>query len=434
MKVLVVGSGGREHALCYKLAQSPEVEQIFCAPGNPGTAACATNTDIAPSQIDRLVDFADREGIGLTVVGPEQPLCDGLVDRLGQRGLIGAGPTAAAARLEGSKAFAKQFMQRQGIPTAPFGVFDSQVAADALIDANPLARVIKADGLAAGKGVYLTREAAEAKAAVAKILGGAHGEAGRQVLVEDRLDGEEVSVIALCDGERVMPLASSQDHKAALDGDRGPNTGGMGAYSPAPVLDQALQQRVVSEILEPTVRGMAAEGSRYRGVLYAGLMIVEGRPYVLEYNCRFGDPECQPLMARMADDLLPYLHGTAVGRLPEQPPRWDERAARCVVLAAEGYPGSYPKGRLIEGLEAASALEDVVVFHAGTALDGEHLVTAGGRVLGVTGLGADIAGARQAAYCAAEMISWEGRRYRTDIGHRALRPRMRRGAASAVRD
>jgi len=420
MKILVIGSGGREHALCWKLIASPEVEQVYCAPGNPGTAACGANVPIAATDLDRLAEFARREAIDLTVCGPEQPLCDGIQDRFAAEQLLLCGPSALAARLEGSKIFAKAFMARHGIPTAPFGVFEAYDDACRYIDENPAARVVKADGLAAGKGVWVAANDAAAKDAVRQLFEGKLGDAGRRVVVEQRLVGEEVSVIAVTDGVRVITLASSQDHKAAYDGDKGPNTGGMGAYSPAPVLDEGLARRVHDEVLMRTVEGMAADGCTYRGVLYAGLMIVDGALQVLEFNCRFGDPETQPLMARLADDLMPYLRGAAAGALPSAPPSWDPGAALCVVMAAAGYPGAYAKGKRIRGIAEAEAIEGVTVFHAGTALQDEHLVTAGGRVLGVTALGADIREARERAYRASDLVQWDGAHFRRDIGHRAL--------------
>lgn len=422
MKVLVVGGGGREHALCWRLARSPLLTRLYCAPGNPGSARCATNVPIAADDLTGLADFAARQSIDLTVVGPEVPLCAGLQAVFAARGLLVFGPSPAAAQLEGSKVFAKQVMEQCGLRTAPFAVCEQLAEARAYISANPEARVVKADGLAAGKGVVVAADADQACRAAQDFLERAElGAAGQRILIEERLRGEEVSVLALCDGERVLALPSCQDHKAVLDGDEGPNTGGMGAYSPAPVLGPELQQRVEREILLPVVRAMAARGSPYRGVLYAGLMIVGGEPYVLEFNCRFGDPETQPLALRCTDDLLPYLHGAARGELPPAPMQWDARAALCVVLTAEGYPGPYAKGQPLPDLEAAEALSDVVVFHAGTAEDAQgRLVTAGGRVLGVTALGEDVAAAQQRAYAAVRAIAGKGLHYRRDIGHRAL--------------
>ena len=421
MKILVVGSGGREHALCWKIRQSPLVKTLYCAPGNPGTARCATNVPIRAGDLEQLAAFAREQRVDLTVVGPEAPLCAGIADRFARDRLLLAGPDAAGARLEGSKAFAKQFMQRHGIPTARSAVFEDVEAAVGYIDAHPEALVVKADGLAAGKGVFVCGDPEEARGAARQILArdSAFGEAGRRVVIEERVLGEEASFIALSDGSRLCALAGSQDHKAVLDGDRGPNTGGMGAYSPAPVL-AGLEERVRREVIEPTIRGMAAEGAPYRGVLYAGLMIGErGELSVLEFNCRLGDPETQPLMVRLHGDLVPYLLGVAEGKLPQEPLGWDPRPAVCVVLAAAGYPGPVRTGDPISGI--CQAEQDVVVFHAGTAERGHELVTAGGRVLGVTALGEDLRTARARAYAAAERISWEGMHYRRDIGSRGLR-------------
>jgi phosphoribosylamine--glycine ligase len=419
-KILVVGSGGREHALCWKLSKSPLLSQLLCAPGNPGTAGIAENVPVAADDLDGLLALARDRGVDLTVVGPEVPLCAGIQDRFEEAGLLVAGPCAAAARLEGSKAFAKQFMKRHGIPTAPFGVFESADEASRYIDAHPDALVIKADGLAAGKGVFVCSDPAEAKRRVSELLEGAMGAAGERVVVEERLGGEEASFIALTDGDRIWPLAASQDHKAACDGDRGPNTGGMGAYSPAPVLGADRQRQVLETIIRPVVEGMAADGTSYRGVLYAGLMVTDRGIQVLEYNCRFGDPETQPLLCRLESDLLPYLDGVARGELPDAAPRWDDRAALCVVMAAAGYPGRYDKGQRIEGIDRAEGLDDVVVFHAGTGGEAGDLRVAGGRVLGVTALGPGIREAQARAYEAVRLIKWDGAHFRTDIGYRAL--------------
>ncbi|PID38928.1 MAG: phosphoribosylamine--glycine ligase [Deltaproteobacteria bacterium] len=417
MKVLVIGSGGREHVLCWSLAKSPQLTRLFCAPGNPGTAEVAENVEIAADDLDGLLSWARAQGIDLTVVGPEAPLCAGLADRFIEAGLAVAGPSAAAARLEGSKAWAKRFMARHDIPTAPFELVSDVEAADRYLETNPKARVIKLDGLAGGKGVVVADDLASAKAAVRDLS--PRGE----LVIEERLRGEEVSVIALADGERVLMLASSQDHKAAFDGDTGPNTGGMGAYSPAPMLDAVLAGEVQRRVLEPTIAGLAADGIPFRGILYAGLMIVDGEPQVLEYNCRFGDPEAQTLLPRLASDLLPLLAGAAAGELPREDLCWDPRPALCVVLASGGYPGKSPTGLPIEGVAAvnAAAGDELMVFHAGTALVDERLVTAGGRVLAVTALGDDLGAARARAYAACERITWPERRFRRDIGHRALR-------------
>lgn len=420
MKVLVVGSGGREHALCWRLAQSPSVDKVFCAPGNPGTSQCATNVPVAAEDLDGLAALARRESIELTVVGPEVSLCAGIRDRFEQDHLLVAGPSAAAARLEGSKAFAKQSMQRWSIPTAPFAVVEDLPAAERFLQSQPAALVVKADGLAAGKGVVVCDTPQDALAAAKRMLEGELGQAGRRVVLEEKLSGEEASFMVLTDGQRICPLATSQDHKAAWDGDKGPNTGGMGAYSPAPVVDRALTEQVLERIIRPTISGLAQDGTPYQGILYVGLMVQEGIARVLEYNCRLGDPETQPLMARLRSDWVPYLVGAAQGKLPEEPLQWDPRLALCVVLAAAGYPGTYEKGAAIRGVEWAEEDEAVTVFHAGTAEKEGRLTTAGGRVLGVTALGPDVAAARKTAYEAVQKIQWPGMHYRSDIGHRAL--------------
>ncbi|MHB8763818.1 MAG: phosphoribosylamine--glycine ligase [Deferrisomatales bacterium] len=421
MKVLVVGGGGREHALVWKLAQSPRVAKVYAAPGNAGTARLAENVAIAADDVERLAAFAAAEGIGLTVVGPEAALVAGIVDRFRARGLRVFGPSAAAARLEGSKAFAKDVMRRFGVPTAAYQEFDDAEAARAYLRRVGAPVVVKADGLAAGKGVTVARTLAEALEAVdLAMVQGAFGEAGRRVVVEACLEGEEASFLAFCDGTTVLPMATSQDHKAVFDGDLGPNTGGMGAYSPAPVVTDELFQRAVDTAIRPVVEGLAREGLPYVGVLYAGLMIKDGEIQVLEYNCRFGDPECQPIVMRMAGDLVPVLEACIDGRLHEVDLAWDPRAAVCVVMASQGYPGSYPKGIEIQGLDDAAAVADVVVFHAGTREEAGRVVTDGGRVLGVTALGDGVADAIRRAYDAAGRIRWPGAQYRRDIGRKAL--------------
>ena len=420
MKVLVIGSGGREHALCWRLARCPSVERVYCAPGNPGTAEIAQNVAIGEDQHDALVSFAAEQRIDLTVVGPEAPLCAGIADRFVDRGLLVAGPSAAAAQLEGSKLFAKRFMVRHGIPTAAYYYCEDLPTLEAALEKDPRALVLKADGLAAGKGVVVA-DTTEDVAAAARLH---FSRSGEPLLLEQRLVGEEVSVIALADGERFVMLESSQDHKAALDGDRGPNTGGMGAYSPAPVLTPALAERVQREVLWPTINGMAADGRPFRGVLYAGLMIVGGAPLVLEYNCRFGDPETQVLMARLRSDLGLLLLGVAQGSLPSEALQWDPRPAICVVLAAEGYPGAYRKGAPVILPSASVALPelsgDSMVFQAGTAFVEGQLVTAGGRVLGVTALGESLDQARTEAYVTVKALAWPGAHYRSDIGARGI--------------
>ena len=421
MKVLVVGGGGREHALAWKFAQSPLAEEVLVAPGNAGTEAepGVRNLPVAADDLDALLEAARDERAGLTVVGPETPLAAGLVDRFEAAGLRAFGPTAAAARLESSKGHCKDFLRRHGIPTAAYRRVDSLAAARQCLNERadgPV--VVKADGLAAGKGVVAAADRAEALAAAAEMLEGDRlGAAGRTLVIEDFLAGEEASFICMADGEELLPLAGSRDHKARDDGGRGPNTGGMGAYSPTPLLDAALERRVVEEIVRPTLRGLAAEGVRYRGFLYAGLMIdAAGEPKVLEYNCRFGDPETQPVLLRLRSDLLAACLAACGERLGGIALDWDPRAALGVVLAARGYPGAVAKGAPIAGLEAAAAEPDAKVFHAGTARRGDAVVTAGGRVLCACALGADLAAARARAYRAAERIEFEGKFCRRDIG------------------
>ena len=425
MRILVVGSGGREHALCWAIAGSPLTERLFCAPGNAGIAADARCVDIKADDNDGLVDFATREKIDLVVVGPEAPLVAGLVDRLQDAGIKAFGPSAAAARLEGSKGFMKDLCQRHGIPTARYlrtGDADEAKAFARELGAPP---VVKADGLAAGKGVTVCESLAEAEAAIEEaLLEGRFGEAGEEVVIEEFLDGEEASLFALVDGEFALPLAGAQDHKRAYDGDQGPNTGGMGAYSPAPVLTQALEKQAMDEIVVPTVNAMKAEGHAYRGVLYAGLMLTADGPKLLEYNVRFGDPECQVLMMRLMSDVVPALVACADGQLKHMDLRWYPESAMTVVMAARGYPGSYEKGSEISGLERAAEMEDVMVFHAGTSQDAEGRIrAAGGRVLNVTALGRDLQEARDRAYAAVAAIDWPEGFCRTDIGWRALERR-----------
>ncbi|HUE31233.1 MAG TPA: phosphoribosylamine--glycine ligase [Verrucomicrobiae bacterium] len=421
MRVLVIGSGGREHALAWKLRQSPSLDALYCAPGNAGIAEHAECVPIAADDVKGLLRFAEERRIDLTVVGPELPLTLGLVDRFTAAGLRAFGPTAAAARLEGSKAFTKELLRHERVPTAFFGVFGDPDDAARYVREVGAPVVVKADGLASGKGVFICATVAEALEAVDELMRARlFGDAGSRVVVEEFLEGEEVSFMALTDGTTVLPLAPSQDHKRALDGDRGPNTGGMGAYSPAPIVTPALQDRILREIMEPVVRGLARQGVRYTGVLYAGLMVQDGRAKVLEFNVRFGDPEAQVLLVRLRSDLLELLERTCEGRLAGATIEWDARAAVCVVLAAEGYPGAVERGRRIEGLESLRGWPDGVVFHAGTRRPDEALVTDGGRVLGVTALGDTIEQAVAAAYGAVAHISWPGMHYRRDIGQRAL--------------
>ena len=424
MKVLVVGSGGREHALAWKSALSPQVSRVYVAPGNAGTAAepGVENVDIAVNDFEALAEFAANREVALTVVGPEAPLVDGIVEFFAARGLGCFGPSSAAARLEGSKAFAKNFMQRHGIPTAASETFSDLSAARAYVKAQGAPIVIKADGLAAGKGVIVASTEQEAFAALDGMLSGdAFGSAGKRVVVEEFLEGEEASFICLCDGHTALPFASSQDHKAVHDGDTGPNTGGMGAYSPAPVVTGAVHRRIVHEIIEPTMAGMAADGAPYVGFLYAGLMIsADGTPRVIEFNCRFGDPEAQPVLMRLRSDLPELCMAALAGGLEGRALDWDARVALGVVMAAGGYPGIYAKGATITGLEELTGDGDIKVFHAGTRVQGQSVVTSGGRVLCVVALGEDVTRAQHGAYRGAAGIDWEGAFHRTDIGYRAV--------------
>lgn len=427
MNILVVGGGGREHALAWKLAQSPRVQRVLVAPGNAGTATeeKCENTAIDASDIEGLLALARRENVAFTVVGPEAPLVVGIVDTFRAAGQRIFGPTAQAAQLEGSKAFAKDFMQRHGIPTAAYGSFTEIAAAETFIRAQGAPIVVKADGLAAGKGVILAQTEDEALAAVHDMLAGnAFGSAGRRVVIEEFLTGEEASFICMIDGEHILPLASSQDHKARDDGDKGPNTGGMGAYSPAPVVTPELHQRIMKEVIAPTLAGMASEGERYTGFLYAGVMVdALGNPKVLEFNCRFGDPETQPILMRLRTDLANLIEAAIDGHLDKVSAQWDPRIALGVVLAAGGYPMEYRKGDLISGLETVNS-PTTQVFHAGTRrLDDGGVVTDGGRVLCVVGLGNDFETARESAYRASQKIQFTGIYFRSDIGHRALQRR-----------
>ena len=418
MRVLVIGSGGREHALAWKIAQSPLVKKVFCAPGNAGTANVAENIDIPSDNVDALLQFATVTGIGLTVVGPEQPLVKGLVDSFEESGLRVFGPSQRAAEIEGSKVFCKDLMKKYGIPTARYESFDSpdQVKLFTKED-EPV--VVKASGLAAGKGVILCSNAEEARSAVQSIMQEkAFGNAGDQVVVEEFLTGQEVSLLAFTDGKTVLPLDSAQDHKAAFDGDKGPNTGGMGAYSPALVFTEELKQQVIDEIMIPTVRAMAKEGRYYRGILYAGLMLTESGPKVLEFNARFGDPETQPIMMRIKNDIVPIFEACIDGTLAKQSLQWRQEPTVCVVMAAKGYPSSYEKGKEISGLNSDENRQ-VVVFHAGTKLENGKVLTNGGRVLGVTALGSDINQAIKNAYSVVDKIKWDGVHYRKDIGNKA---------------
>ena len=421
MKILVIGGGGREHALAWKLARERSRPEVFCAPGNAGTAGVAQNVDIGAEDLPGLLEWARRYGPELTVVGPEVPLCNGLADRFAAEGLPVFGPGAEAAAIEGSKVFAKEVMRAAGVPTAACAVFEDADEARAYVRAQRLPLVVKAEGLAAGKGVLICGSVREAEEAIQKTLvGEAFGEAGRRIVVEEHLEGEEASILALVDGEHVVMLASSQDHKRCLDGDRGLNTGGMGAYSPAPVVRDGLWPEIRERVFQPTLGELKRRGVTYKGVLYAGLMIGEKGIRVLEFNCRFGDPETQVVLPRIDGDLLPALRACVRGELDEDMIRWRAEPCVTVVMASGGYPEAYEKGKPIEGLEAAAALEDVVVFHAGTRREGDHIVTSGGRVLNVTALGSDLPGAVRRAYEAVERIRFEKAHYRTDIAARAL--------------
>ncbi|GAB7539544.1 phosphoribosylamine--glycine ligase [Burkholderia sp. 3C] len=420
MKLLVVGSGGREHALAWKLAQSPRVQTVYVAPGNGGTAQDARLKNIDLTSLDDLADFAEAEQVAFTLVGPEAPLAAGIVNHFRQRGLKVFGPTREAAQLESSKDFAKAFMKRHGIPTAEYETFTEAAAAHAYLDAKGAPIVVKADGLAAGKGVVVAMSLEEAHEAVDMMLSGNKlGDAGARVVIEEFLDGEEASFIVMVDGKHALALASSQDHKRLLDGDRGPNTGGMGAYSPAPIVTPQMHARVMREIIMPTVRGMENDGIRFTGFLYAGLMIdKDGNPRTLEFNCRMGDPETQPIMARLKSDFSKVVEQAIAGTLDTVELEWDRRTALGVVLAAHGYPDSPRKGDRINGIPDENG--HAVTFHAGTTYDGDKLVTSGGRVLCVVGLSDSVRGAQQAAYDAINQINFEGMQYRRDIGHRAL--------------
>jgi phosphoribosylamine--glycine ligase len=422
MRVLIVGSGGREHALAWKVARDPNVDSVLAAPGSAGIAQCAQCVGVAADDVEGLCQLATERGIDLTLVGPEAPLARGIVDRFERDGLRIFGPNRDAARLEGSKAFMKDVLVEAGVPTACHRQFTDSAAALRFAAELGYPVVVKADGLAAGKGVVICADAASTRETVVAMLEqGRFGDAGRRIVVEEFLVGEEVSFLALTDGTHVIPLEPSQDHKTVFDGDRGPNTGGMGAYSPAPILDAAASARIVDGILLPTLTTLRQRGVTFRGVLYAGLMMTSNGPRVLEYNVRFGDPECQPLMMRLESSLVELLQACVDGHADRVRPTWSRDAAVCVVMTAEGYPGAYRQGDVIEGLEAAGACEGVVVFHAGTARDESgRWTTAGGRVLGVTARGSTIASAAVKAYRAVACIDWHGAHYRKDIARRAL--------------
>jgi phosphoribosylamine--glycine ligase len=420
MNILLLGSGGREHALAWKIAASPLVERLFCAPGNAGIAQEAEIADLDIADHKAVIAFCRAHKVDFVVVGPEGPLCAGVVDDLEGAGIKAFGPNKFAAQLEGSKGFTKDICRTNNIPTAAYERFTDIAAAKDYVRQQGAPIVIKADGLAAGKGVVVAMTLPEAEAALDMIFGGGVGEAGAEVVVEEFLSGEEVSFFVLCDGEHAIPLVTAQDHKRAFDGDKGPNTGGMGAYSPAPMMTPELSRRVMDEIVTPTLRAMAAMGAPYKGVLYAGLMLTAQGPKLIEYNVRFGDPECQVMMLRLMSDLVPALMASRDGMLKNFDLRWYPEPALTVVMAAKGYPGSYTKGTLIEGLDEAAQVEGVEIFHAGTKAEGGKIVANGGRVLNVTAMGKTVAEAQQRAYAAIDKIKWPEGFCRRDIGKRAL--------------
>jgi phosphoribosylamine--glycine ligase len=421
MNILLLGSGGREHALAWKMAVSPLTDQLYCAPGNAGIAREATCVALNPADHAAVVAFCKSHAVDLVVVGPEAPLVAGIVDDLEAAGIKAFGPGKAAARLEGSKGFAKDLCRANNIPTAAYERFADAAPAKAYVRGRGAPIVVKADGLAAGKGVIVAATVAEAEAAIDMILGGGLGAAGTELIVEDFLEGEEASFFALCDGETALPLASAQDHKRVFDGDTGPNTGGMGAYSPALVMTEEMTQRTLDEIVRPTLRAMKEMGTPFKGVLFAGLMITRAGPQLIEYNIRFGDPECQPLMLRLKSDLVPALMAARDGMLKNFDLRWHDDAALTVVMATKGYPGDYAKGSVIDGLDEAAAIEGVEIFHAGTANDADGRVIAnGGRVLGVSAIGRTVAEAQARAYAAVDKIRWPEGFCRHDIGWRAV--------------
>ena len=422
MNILVIGSGGREHAIVWKVAKSRKVKKIFCAPGNPGIAQLAECVNIKADDINGLREFAVKEKIDLTVVGPELPLTLGIVDSFEEKGLNIFGPSKKAAEIEGSKVFAKDLMQKYEIPTAVYRVFKNPKNAKDYVKEHSLPLVVKADGLAAGKGVIICKTNEDALDAIRLIMEKREfGRAGDRVIVEDFLKGQEVSFLAITDGKTVIPLPPCQDHKAVFDGDKGPNTGGMGAYSPTPLVTAKLKDEIMNNIMIPTVKAMEKEERPYKGVLYAGLMITKDGPRVLEYNCRFGDPEAQPIMMRLKNDLIDVLSASVEGRLNRIKLNCDNKVAISVVMASKGYPGNYEKGKEIRGVEDVSRLKNVVVFHAGTAINGNKLVTAGGRVLDVTAMGVGIKRAMNKVYQAVSRIQWEGAHYRKDIGEKAVK-------------
>ncbi|HBS22866.1 MULTISPECIES: phosphoribosylamine--glycine ligase [Thalassospira] len=422
MKVLVVGGGGREHALCWAIAKSPRLTKLWCAPGNAGIADSAECVAISDSDIDGLVKFANDNAVDLVVVGPEAPLVAGLVDALDAVGIKSFGCSKAAAQLEGSKGFMKDMVAKFGVPSAAYGRFTTPDDARAFVEKHGAPIVVKTDGLAAGKGVTICQTVDEALAAIDEcMVGGKFGDAGAELVIEEFMTGEEASFFAVCDGENVIPLIAAQDHKAVGEGDTGPNTGGMGAYSPAPVFTKSVEDKVMEQIIVPTVKGMAAEGHPFKGVLFAGLMIDDaGNPKLIEYNIRFGDPECQVLMTRLKSDVIDILDGAASGELDKVKPEWHDETAMVVVMAAKGYPGSYDKGTEIRNVADADAMDKVKVLHAGTKMDGDKLTATGGRVLGVTARGTSVTEAQKRAYEAVDAINWPGGFCRRDIGWRAI--------------
>jgi phosphoribosylamine--glycine ligase len=422
MKVLVIGGGGREHALVWKLGQSRHVDKIYCCPGNAGISDIAECIDIDPDDFKALVNFVRYEWIDMTIVGPEAPLSRGIVDVFEKEGRKIIGPSRAAAQLEASKVFSKEFMRRHGIPSADYRIFSSYNQAEDHIRLKGAPVVIKADGLAAGKGVIVAETVDEAMHGIRLIMRDkAFGEAGNRIVIEECLKGEEASYMVFTDGATILPMVSSQDHKRIFDNDKGPNTGGMGAYSPAPVITPELEKEILRKVMKPTIMGMKKDGITYKGILYAGIMMVNGKPYVLEFNCRFGDPETQPVLMRMDSDLMQVAFGITDEKLGDVDLRWKKDASVCVVLSSKGYPGSYEKGKVIEGLDSFRKNETVKVFHAGTAFHDKSIVTSGGRVLGVTAVGSNLREARQRTYEAVEKIHFEGMHYRKDIADRALK-------------
>ncbi len=423
MKILVVGGGGREHALCWKIAQSPLVETVYCAPGNAGITKVADCVDIPDDDLDGLLDFAKKNDIDLTVVGPELPLSKGIVDLFEENGLLIFGPTASASEIESSKVFSKNLMKKYGIPSAEYSVFDDYEEATGYIREATYPLVIKADGLASGKGVFICKDVGSASEALKTIMRDRDfGESGARVVVEQFLEGEEASFFVITDGVGIIPLETSQDHKAVYDGDRGPNTGGMGAYSPAPVISsEKMKKKIMDDIVRPTLEAMRKESRNYRGILYIGLMISDAVPRVLEYNCRFGDPEAQPILTRMESDIVPLLHSVAKGQLDRAEIEWKEQASVCVVMTSRGYPGKYKKGYELKNIEKVEKISDIYLFHSGTRMKGDKIVTDGGRVLGVTSLADSIAGARDLAYKGVEILNSAFLYYRTDIASKAIK-------------